>query len=88
MIISGEYRITPDSITDKMKNDDPSKTEMPISIPFVSPFEAAEIEAKTSGAPAPKASKVTPASDSDSLNVFDIYCSDEQRYSSAVKLSM
>ena len=70
-----------------MKKDDPSRTAIAISIPSRSPPWAADREAKTSGAPPPKANRVTPASDSDSLKVLEIYCNDGDRNSSAVKLS-
>lgn len=45
---------------------------------------AAEIEEKTSGAPLPNAIKVTPASDSDILNLLTIYSMEGDKYSSAV----
>lgn len=70
-----------------MNRLDPSKTAIAISIPSRSPPFDADKEAKTSGAPPPKASSVTPARDSESLNVFDICCSDGDKNSSAVKLS-
>ena len=70
-----------------MKRLEPSRTAIAISIPSRSPPFDADKEAKTSGAPPPKASNVTPAKDSESLKVFDICCSDGERNSSAVKLS-
>jgi len=45
---------------------------------------AAEIEEKTSGAPLPNAIKVTPASDSDILNLLTIYSMEVDKYSSEV----
>lgn len=54
-------------------------------MPSMSASSEAESEANKSGAPAPKASKVTPVSDSDSLNVFDIFCKAGDRCSSATK---
>jgi hypothetical protein len=44
------------------------------------------MDANTSGAPAPKAIKVTPAKLSDILNVLEIFSKDGPKYSSAVKL--
>ena len=70
-----------------MKKEDPSRTAMAISMPSRSPPCAADKDANTSGAPPPKARSVTPAKDSDSLNVFDICCKEGDRNSSAVKLS-
>lgn len=82
----GEDRITSDVTTDKIKSDEPRSTEMPITMPSVSPPSEAEIEANTSGAPAPKAMSVTPAKLSDILNVLDIFSKAGPKYSSAVKL--
>ncbi len=45
---------------------------------------AADIEAKTSGAPLPNAIRVTPASDSDILNLVTINSIEGDKYSSAV----
>jgi hypothetical protein len=45
---------------------------------------AYDIEEKTSGAPLPKARNVTPANDSEILNLSVIYSSEGHRYSSAV----
>ena len=69
--------------TDK---DEPSRTAIAISMPSISPDCAADREAKTSGAPPPKASNVTPAREFDSLKVFEISCSDGHKNSSALKL--
>jgi len=45
---------------------------------------AAAIEEKTSGAPLPNAIRVTPASDSDILNLLTIYSMEVDKYSSEV----
>ena len=45
---------------------------------------AADIEEKTSGAPLPNAIRVTPASDSDILNLVTINSIEGDKYSSAV----
>ena len=68
-----------------MNSEAPRSTEipMPTSPP---PFVVDESEANTSGAPPPKANRVTPARLSDSLNVLDICYSDGLKNSSAVKL--
>ena len=49
---------------------------------------AADIEEKTSGAPLPKAINVTPASDSDILNLLTIYSMEGDKYSSAVEAKL
>ena len=87
LIVSGAYIMTPPPTTARMKREEPSRTAMPISIPLNSPPDTAESDAKTSGAPPPKASSVTPAKLSDSLNVLLICCKDGLKNSSAVKLS-
>ena len=82
--------MTPPETIAKMNREDPSRTAMPISIPEKStpaPPDTAEIDAKTSGAPPPKARSVTPARLSESLKVELIYCKEGLRYSSAAKLS-
>lgn len=56
----------------KIKRLDPNSTLKPSCIPCTSASSLALKLAKISGAPAPKANKVTPASDSESLNVFAI----------------
>ena len=48
-------------------------------------FLAAKIEENTSGAPLPKANKVTPATVGDSFNDFDIEDNAGEKYESAVE---
>ena len=67
-----------------MQREEPSKMAIPISIPSTSPPEVADKDDRTSGAPPPKARRVTPARLSDRLNVFEISSSEGQRNSSAV----
>eukprot|EP00352_Strombidinopsis_acuminata_P004653 CAMPEP_0176350768 /NCGR_PEP_ID=MMETSP0126-20121128/9727_1 /TAXON_ID=141414 ORGANISM="Strombidinopsis acuminatum, Strain SPMC142" /NCGR_SAMPLE_ID=MMETSP0126 /ASSEMBLY_ACC=CAM_ASM_000229 /LENGTH=71 /DNA_ID=CAMNT_0017700953 /DNA_START=1559 /DNA_END=1774 /DNA_ORIENTATION=+ len=69
-----------------MKSDDPRSTEIPMNMPDKLSASDADKDAKTSGAPAPKANSVTPAKLSESLNVLEIYYSDGAKYSSAVEL--
>ena len=57
---------------ERMKRLDPSKTPSPSYMPSTSASSLALKLAKMSGEPAPKANNVTPASDSESLNVFAI----------------
>ncbi len=52
-------------------------------MPSGSASSLADRLANTSGAPAPKAKKVTPASDSEIRNVFDIFYSEGDKNSSA-----
>jgi len=52
--------------------DEPSRTEIPISIPSISPPEAALSEENKSDAPPPNANKVTPAKLSDIFSVFEM----------------
>ena len=86
-MIVGEYHRTQAAITDCMNKLLPKRTAIAISIPSRSPPFEAEKDANTSGAPPPKANNVTPAKDSLSLNVFEIYWREGDRNSSAVKLS-
>ena len=79
--------ITPPPTTARIKREEPRSTAIPISAPLDSAPDTADREAKTSGAPPPKAKSVTPAKLSDNLNVLLICCSDGLKYSSAVKLS-
>ena len=79
-------------ITKEVRNTQDPKSEQagvkfsPTNPESVSGVEesAAEIEEKTSGAPLPNAIKVTPASDSDILNLLTIYSMEGDKYSSAV----
>ena len=59
-------------MTEMIKSEPPSNTDIPISMPDISPPCAAESDANTSGAPPPKASKVTPAKLSDNLKLDEI----------------
>lgn len=79
----GEPKSTAEVTAASMKRLEPSRTANPSWMPSMSASPLADKLAKTSGAPAPNASKVTPASDSDSLNVFDIFCKDGDKCSSA-----
>ena len=69
----------------KMNKLEPNNTAKPSWMPSISASSEADRDANTSGAPAPNASNVTPASDSDSLNVFDIFWREGDRCSSATK---
>lgn len=80
----GEASITTEVTIARMKREAPSKTEIPIWIPSDEAPSEAERLANTSGAPAPKAKRVTPARLSESLNVFDIYCKEGLKNSSAL----
>ena len=77
--------------TVEMKTAEPTRALMERSSfsvswsPELDPDWAAAIAEKTSGAPFPKARRVTPASDSDSLNFMTIYSSEGDKYSSAVE---
>ncbi len=71
--------------TERMKRLDPSNTLTPSQIPLRSAPSLALKLANMSGAPAPNANKVTPARDSDSLNVLEIYQSEGLKCSSATK---
>lgn len=73
-------------IAERMNREDPNSTEIPISTPSESPPDAAESEAKTSGAPPPNANNVTPDRLSDNLNVLAMHWRAGLKYSSAVKL--
>lgn len=66
-----------------MNKLEPSKTEIPNYIPSISASSLADKLAKTSEAPAPNASNVTPANDSEILNVVDIFYKDGDKCSSA-----
>ena len=68
-----------------MNKLEPSNTASPSWIPSISASSLADRDANTSGAPAPKANKVTPASDSESLNVLEIFYKAGDRCSSATK---
>ena len=72
-IAVGELIMQSESMAESMNREEPSRTEIPISTPSVSPDDAAESEAKISGAPPPNASKVTPDRLSDILNVLAIH---------------
>ena len=76
-----------DKIPDSMKSEEPRRVEIPISTPSISPPEAALNDANISGAPPPKANKVTPDKLSDILKVCAIHYRAGLRYSSAVKLT-
>jgi hypothetical protein len=57
----GEKSTTSEVTIARMNKEEPSSTEIPMCIPSaVAPSEADKL-AKTSGAPAPKANRVTPA---------------------------
>lgn len=73
MISVGDAKIHELVTTERINRLDPSNTLRPSYIPLRSAPSLALKLAKISGAPAPNANKVTPASDSDNLNVFDIY---------------
>lgn len=62
--------MTPPATTAKMNREEPKRTAIPISMPWNSPVDTAESDAKTSGAPPPNASSVTPAKLSVNLNVL------------------
>ena len=79
----GAVRITDAVTTARMNKLEPSNTAIPIWMPDASPPSEADRLANTSGAPAPKASKVTPASDSESLKVLESCWSDGLKCSSA-----
>lgn len=69
----------------KINKLEPKSTDKPSCTPFSLASSLADSDAKTSGAPAPNASSVTPAKLSDSLKVFDIFYSDGDKCSSATK---
>lgn len=70
---------------DKMKRLEPSNTPSPSYMPSTSESSLALKLEKISLAPEPKASNVTPASDSESLKFFAIFYSDGLKCSSATK---
>ena len=69
----GEAKIHELEIIARMNKLEPRSTARPIYIPSLFPPSLALKLENTSEAPAPNASRVTPASDSESLNVLDIY---------------
>jgi len=72
-ISRGDANNTADVTPAKINKLDPKRTDKPSWMPSMSASSLADKLAKTSGAPAPNARRVTPASDSDSLNVFEIF---------------
>ena len=87
-------KLTRPKTTDDKKSVDPRRAQTgkllsPIFASLESSSDKAEdfadeIEENTSGAPLPKARNVTPANDSEILNLSVIYSSEGLRYSSAV----
>lgn len=86
-LFTGTEPFTPALVTKKittvvMNSDDPNKGLIEL-MALLSPDE---IDENTSGAPFPKASKVTPARDSGILNLTVMNSRAGDRYSSAVEL--
>ena len=69
--------------TQEMKNEEPINEETCKLSPSSSP--PAAIDEKISGAPLPRANRVTPASDSEHDNLSEIASSAGERYESAVE---
>ena len=69
----GEAKIQELVTIERIKRLDPSSTPKPSYMPSTSASSLALKLAKMSGDPAPNASKVTPAKDSESLKVFAIF---------------
>ena len=68
----GEAKIHELEITARINKLEPSSTARPIWMPSLFPPSLVLKLENTSEAPAPNASKVTPANDSDSLKVLEI----------------
>ena len=82
-----EARVDKNITTELMKNVPPTTIDIDLvadKIEFESLSFAPAIAEKTSGAPFPNASNVTPAKESDNLNRLVIVSSAGERYSSAV----
>lgn len=83
MISFGDAQMTYELTTVSENKLEPSSTANAIWIPSTSASSLAERLAKTSGDPAPNARSVTPARDSEILNVFDMLWSEGDKNSSA-----
>ena len=83
----GEDITTTADTTPVTKRPDPTKAPTEKNIPPPS-LPAADIEARTSGAPFPKARSVTPANDSENFNVSATFSKAGDKYPSAVDPNM